>query len=460
MFESILTFYRIQLKRHLRNKLLWCIALTTPIVAKYLVPTHNDGYTIVAVNNAYPILSSSVIGMELGVLSALLLSPLFYIYLRVSRIKISPWQIEDVSPLFRSKQTLGHWLADTSIAFLLISTLALAGVILSFFRLPLEQINPLHTFLTCLLIALPAFSFIAALRLIFSARPWLRKALGDVFFFIFWIIGIGMGANLAATPASLSLDIFGYAAPIVMSTNQPITSFVVGSSPNAIDSIIQLEPLNAVKSSAYQVSRVMLLLYAGILAMLSGLVYATKKHTTTKHKSYSLILFGNIIQPLHRMLVKVITLLSSFCPPLLSNLKQFVLSPSTTLLLAVLAILGAFLPFRGLVGPAIWLVAMFPLCYAISLWEKPGWIQFADTLPQSRKNQFVWQCVSASTLMIVLCIPAFVRCIVLGEYIFLPDFIFICLFLPFIIMSLGRLTHSAAAPRLVLIIVWYFYFNL
>ena len=109
-----------QFRRHLKHIALWVVIVLTMIGARFFIPLPEDAYVTLSVNSAYPIASSGVIGLQLGIISALLLTPLAYIYLKAGPTRIHPWQIEDVTPERRLSFSLGQGLGDVAALFFIL----------------------------------------------------------------------------------------------------------------------------------------------------------------------------------------------------------------------------------------------------------------------------------------------------------------------------------------------------
>jgi len=458
MLGTIATFCRLQFKRHIQNPALWLIALTAPIAAHYMVPEQAGTYTVLAINNAFPVLTSAVIGMELGIISALLLSPIVYIFLRVSRIKITSWQVEDVTPANRSKQMLGHWMADTALLWTLLAGLALSGIILSLFRLPLAEVRPLDTVIALLLIACPAFAFIAAIRVFFSSRPLLRGALGDVAFFFLWIFGIVMGSLVVQINGSSLADLFGYASPVINAIDEPVTSFVVGSAPLASEATIEIDALKGILTTDFIISRLFWIIAAALLAIFAGFAFKARKPKASYKKRISSE-FGNVSRTIEDALTSLLPKSRMASAPLWTHIAQITHPGILILILLAISIGGTFLPFRGMVGPALWLVALFPLTRQSGLWENRSLTALTDTLPIPRQTQFMWHAMAGILIMCILCAPSFIRMMVFGDTEPLIDMAFIAIAMPLIITGLGKLTRSGVTARILLLIAWYMYMN-
>ena len=78
----------------------------------------DDGTTIViSVADKLPVMTSSVIGVCLGVVVSTLLMPAAYIYLRANTNRRQPWQVEEVTAASRVAIALGRYGADVSVLF-------------------------------------------------------------------------------------------------------------------------------------------------------------------------------------------------------------------------------------------------------------------------------------------------------------------------------------------------------
>jgi len=459
--RHISTFARIQFRRHLRNPALWLVALATPIAARFMVPGPASDYSVITVNSARPVLTSGVIGMELGIIAALLLSPFAYIFLRASPTRIVPWQIDDISPTRHAAQMLGNWIADTAVLWLVLFCLALAGVIISFFRLPIEDISPLETLFATMVIAAPALAFIAALRTFFSARPKLRGAGGDVVFFLVWLGGIMMASAYfmaGTTPLAIS-DLFGWAASLSGGVEAEIHSIAIGSS-FGMSGFIDIDAMSGVLNRDFLLSRVFWLVMAALLAGLGGLAYRPRSpsHRGKKlsDKKYVTALAGWADKFLGLLLPKTTRTFA----PIWVNFSQIIAPKLYIFILVAAATLGWFLPFRTYAGPAIWLALLFPLTVHSGRWQSRNLTGFTASLPTSKYMQFLWRLLASMLLALFVCLPAIARASIDKQINVVPDIAFMVIGLPVIIMALGALTRSAFFARLLLLLAWYLYLNL
>lgn len=456
--DQIRTHGRIQLIRHLRSPAIWWLALAAPIGARFLVPDEAASYSVLAVNDANLALDSGVIGLQLGVIMAIILSPLAYIFLRAGPTRKTPWQTENVTPARRSALGLGHWLADSLALWVLMLALAAAGVMLAYFRLPFEQVNPLEIILSLCFIAAPALVFIAGIRTIFSMRPWLRKAGGDVLFFLIWLFLITLSAAFFAEGGNASplLDVFGFAAPLSGATDYQIESLYIGGAP-VFDKTIPIDAMAGVTDREFLMSRLFWVCAIGIAVFLSGFVFKPTKIGWTKS-----------VPKAHRELSVFSTVKISGVRPashaIVSKLKSEwfqVLRPKWFAgLLGVAAFAGAILPFRGMVGPAIALLLIFPLTQHGARWRGPEMSKLANLSPTSAFSQFAIRQGAFVMLALALCLPALGRLCVRGEMYQLADIAAVAVGLPVLAIGLSHLTRGPVTGRLVLLILWYGYLNL
>jgi len=459
--DAFVTFFTQQWRRHLRSPAIWIVIIATMIGARYIIPLPEAGYVTLSVNNAYPLPSSSVIGLQLGIVIALLMSPLAYIYLKAGPTRVQPWQIEDVAPSRRLMRNLGQGAADIAALWMMLIFIALAGIILSVFRLPLSDIRPLQTLLVMFVIAAPAMSLIAAVRMFLSNRPILRGAWGDALFFVLWIAGITVAAFMLDSPKGSAFhDIFGYAASIKGSTDVAVTSAAVGGAP-ATDSAISLEPLKAVLSSEFLASRLFWMMMAVGLIALSALLYKPRRMKRTRKGDGLFSKLAKLINPLGDMASKpVIGALGAFHPLVKSGLNQLLQPRWTGLALVMISLSGFVLPFRKAVGPALMLILIFLLSRQSGLWEKRHNRNFRMTLPHNLTSQFFANWFAASLLIGVLLIPSIIGKLMSGTLGgLLPEMVALAVVMPAILLGLGYLTRTGVMGRMIMLAVWYGYLN-
>lgn len=443
-----------QLRRHLRSPAIWALAIAGPVAARYLVPELGSSYSMIAVNDAVLRPSSSVIGLQLGVLTAVLLAPLAYIFLKAGPTRIQPRQVTDVSPRSRSALSLGQWMGDTAAVWGLLLILAMAGVILSLFRLPLDQVAPLETMAAASLIAMPALALIAAVRTLFSMQPALRRAWGDVAFFVLWLVALIFSAAffMDGSGGSPFADVFGFAAPLVTGTSEAVTALNIGG-PSLTGRVLDFDGMAGVTDPAYLLSRMFWLGVAGALAWGSGFVFKAGRVKPQKGKAAEFkgeaVFTSTAVAVVEPTQFGFVSRAVAFATDI--GRPRLVLA-----LVGVIALSGFVLPLRSIVGPALSLVLIFPLTRYGARWRSKSVEQWMTSLPISAQTFFIHRVVIACAVCMVLLLPSLVG-IELGEW---TDALAIGVGLPIIAVTLGHVTRGPVAARLILLILWYGYLNL
>ncbi|MFY8140155.1 MAG: hypothetical protein ACOVMO_05495, partial [Caulobacter sp.] len=103
------------LARYGRSTGLWILLLVVPVGARFMIAARGADFTLIALDNRIPWLTSPVLGVTLGVIIATLLLPVAFIYLRANVTRRQPWQVEEVSPAGRISIAYGRWLADVAV---------------------------------------------------------------------------------------------------------------------------------------------------------------------------------------------------------------------------------------------------------------------------------------------------------------------------------------------------------
>jgi hypothetical protein len=85
---------------------------------------------------------------------------------------------------------LGKWLSNLAVLIALVAVLALAGIVLQFWKGESTQINLAAYLAPYLFIALPFLGFIAACAVLFEAIPVLQGGFGNIVYFMAFIISI------------------------------------------------------------------------------------------------------------------------------------------------------------------------------------------------------------------------------------------------------------------------------
>ena len=443
-----------QIHRHIKSPFVWLLALAGPVGARYLVPDEGADYALIGVNDGVLQQSASAIGLQLGVIVAVLFTPLAYIFLRAGPTRIQPRQVTDVVPRSRPALSFGRWLGDTAVLCGLLLTLSMAGILLSYFRLPVENTQPLETLLATMIVAAPAMAVIAAIRNIFVMRPGLRVAGGDVAFFIVWMAGLTLSAAffMDGSGGNPVFDVFGYAAPLATGTSEPVSSLVIGSAPMGGE-VIAFDGMAGVTNPDYLLSRLFWIAVSGLLVILAGFVFKPGKPKPIKRPRtahHGPAYFGSDrVPPLQS---KGLGLLAKCRANLLELAKPYWMLA----LISVVSIAGLFLPLRGMVGPALALLLIFQMTLYGARWREKSTESWLGVLPTQTPLRVLVRSTAAIMFGMVALLPSIFT--VQPEQ--WADIMAIGLGIPIISIGLGYLTRGPVAARVILLILWYGYLNL
>jgi len=311
-------------------------------------------------------------------------------------------------------QSLGQWAADTLTLWIILAVLTVAGAVLSFFRLPTDVTwNPLAMAVTLWLPAAPALALIAAIRTVFDARPWLRKWLGDVLFFILWLAAlispmIASAASGDGLSVTTILDAFGFAAPIAGSTDEVMSGVtIIGSSEST--ERISLDALRGALAPAYLGSRFFWLTIALALAGLAGVIYKPRvaklqKHVTQSHSKALLRSKARTQKALSNPIK--ITPTSPFIATFISETRLILRGKIMLILIIGAALIGGVLPYEKMAGPAIWLALLFPVTAESGRWQSQNTRQFFETTGLSFWRRAALFYLASVTIFCVAHIPA------------------------------------------------------
>jgi len=458
----------IDLKRYLRSPGLLLVALAVPVAAHYMVPDQDASYAVMTVNGVKPVLTAPVLGLELGVLAATLLTPLAYIFLRAGPTRHQPWQISDVAPHSRVLSILGRWAADTAALWMLLMVLTLAGLVLGVFRIEGKN-NFFQTIIGLWLPAAPALALVAAIRLFLDARNITRRWLGDLTFFIAWIFLTVMGILSAEDPETKLMvsrpftDVFGFISPIIGSVNYPVTNITIGGATNMGNSI-SVDAWQGITDATYVQARLFWLAISAGLAMLAGFIWEPMKTRQPKFKKSNLqdvtvAPRASISDIAFKAPAAVAAGSTNYLAVIISEIRIILKSKAWLICLAVVAIMGALFSFRTIAGPAILLILIFPLTEASSRWQAKSTRNLLDTLGTGKIQRTVLLFIASLSVAALVLLPACFRMIITGEWQWVAHIGAMIFLAPALIIAAGYFTRSAVTGRMIMLIIWYIYLS-
>ena len=460
LFKASVVFDAV---RYLRSPALIYVALATPIAAYYMVPRDGASYAVLSINGSNPVMTASVLGLELGVVAALLLTPLAYIFLRAGPMRQRPWQISDVTPQSRIVWALGRWVSDTFMLWALLTFLTVAGLILGLFRIG-AQSNVLHTIVALWLPAAPALALVAGIRMLLDARNLTRNWFGDVIFLAVWLALIivstmGTGQTESGGMSSNAMvDAYGFTAPIVQAVDGPLDQVaIIGA---AAGGQIAVDAWAGVTSPDYVMARGFWMAVAMSLALLAGLVWGPRKAKTRMLKANAASRGRvSVLDVPFQAPVAQSTASPNLFAIILAELAQVFQARIWLLVLAAAAVAGAVLDFRSMAGPVLLLALIFPLTEASARWQNHTLVQWLNTLGPDRLQRGLARWIAHGLIATLVLLPATVRMVLDGSTLWLAHVAIIALAVPAFIVAAGWITRSSVAARLLLLIGWYAYLS-
>lgn len=442
-------------RRLLRGRGWMIAALAAPVAAHFMLPSADASYAVMAINGAQPVLDPAVLGLELGVLSAVLLTPLAYVFLRAGPTRIQPVQLFSVSPHARGAEALGRWAAETGLLWLLLAFLSAAGVTLGLLRF--GQADALQTLVALWAPAAPALALTAAVRRLLDARMGLRGWVGDVVFFVFWIFALSSGGLAAMAQARSAaaglLDPFGYVTPVVLASNEPVQTLSIGASPASDGARVEIAAWRGVADPLYLAGRIGWLAVAAFLAWVSGAVLAPRWAQTKPGKQRK---SGGAPRPLpatrngaplRRAVAPTLSLTRTFIAQLLRDRMW-------TVVLLLAAALGAAQPHGMGAGPLSALALIFVATDVYGRWQPVSLRGLLRLTPHASAAPvaFLAGCWAVAALAQL---PALLA-VALGAQTALSTgwVVFLC-GAPVAVALLTAISRSSTAARLLMLMAWY-----
>jgi hypothetical protein len=447
------------LARYARSRALWLMLLVAPIGARYMLPFEDGGGIKIAVGDALPVMTSSFLGVSLGIIVSTLVLPIAWLYLRSNTTRRQPWQVEEVTPASRIAIALGRFIVDAGVLLAILATLNLAGLYLAIFMLEGGALNAGELTFALWVVAAPAMIGLAALRILFDARPLLRSGFGDFAYFCVWMASIAVPAATEKSEPGFGAnmwDFAGFVTPLKYGAPPGTDSFSIGGGFLATGTI-DLDVMAGLTSPGYLESRLAWIGIAVALVVLAGLIYAPHK---AKKKAVLTGRLGALLNagPPPKAIAKAPAAKRAALAALGLVASEFRLigSGRAFLLLAgAVAVIAAVAPdFRHVSSPAALLLLVFALSAHAGRSEARGLVALTKVAafpPMARRVAFV---AAGALWAALLAAPAMLRHAPI-ETLTLASATGASAALAAIVLS--ALTGSAFAARLVLLVLWYGY---
>ena len=447
------------LLRYGRSRALWLMLLVAPLGARYMLPFEDGGGVKIAVGNALPVMTSPFLGVSLGIIVSTLVMPIAWLYLRSNTTRRQPWQVEEVTIGSRIAVALGRFAADAAVLLGVLAALNLAGIYLSTFMLEGDALNIAELSFAMWVVAGPAMIGLAALRILFDARPLLRSGFGDFAYFCVWIgsIAAPIATDKAEHPSfgANMWDFAGFVTPLKYGAPPGTDSFSIGGG-FAATGTIDLDVMAGLMSPGYLESRLAWIGVAIALVIIAGLIYAPHK---AKKKAVLAGRLGALLNagPPPRAIANAPAAKRAPADAVGLVISEFRLIGSGRvflLLAAVVAAISALADFRHVASPAALLLLLFALSAHAGRSEARGLVALtkaAPFAPMARRGAFI---VAGALWTTLLALPAAAPAVALDV---LPLAAASGAVAATVAIVLSTLTGSSFAARLVLLVLWYGY---
>ncbi|MEQ1812236.1 MAG: hypothetical protein ABL889_20070 [Terricaulis sp.] len=446
------------LLRYGRSRALWLMLLVAPLGARYMLPFEDGGGVRIAVGDALPVMTSPFLGVSLGIIVSTLVLPIAWLFLRSNTTRRQPWQVEEVTIGSRVAIALGRFGADALVLLGVLAALNVAGLYLATFMLRGDALNIAELSFAMWVVAGPAVIGVAALRILFDARPLLRSGFGDFGYFCTWmgsLIAPIVTSKSAPSFASNMHDFAGFVRPLTYGAPGPADDFSIGGGFLATGTI-NLDVMAGLMSPGYLESRLAWIGVALALVVVAGLIYAphkAKKEAVLAGRLGALLNAG----PPPRVVVNAPAAKRAMADAIGLVVSEFRLISSGRVFLilaAAVAVMSAFTDFRHAASPAALLLLLFALSAHAGRSEARGLValtKVAPFAPMMRRVAFV---IAGALWTTLLALPAAAPAVALDV---LPLAAASGAIAATVAIVLSTLTGSSFAARLVLLVLWYGY---
>jgi hypothetical protein len=447
------------LLRYQRSWGLWLLLLVAPVGARFMISDEDGRGVAIAIGDHLPILTSPVLGVWLGIVVTTLLLPIGYIYLRANTTRRQPWQIEEVTAGSRIAILLGRFGADVAVLLTMLATLTVAGWFLGWLMVS-GPLNLWSITYALWLVAAPSLIGLAAIRIVFDAIPWLRRGLGDFVYFILWMMSIAMPIVVAEQASSLRTNMFDFPGFI-----RPLTAGApVGGKDIAIGGVavkagrVALDVSSGLNASGYAASRMAWVGIAVLLVVLAGAIYRPHKQPkrmTTQGRIAKLLAAGPA-PPADPSAPAAMRATAPWFKLVIAEFRLIGAGRAFKVIALGCAVVGFMPDYRHVGSPVALLLLVFALSAHAGRSEARGLLALTGTAlfpPIARRIAFVVAGIAWSALV---AIPAALISVSAEP---LTVALATGAIAAIIAITLGSVSRSAFAGRIVLLILWYGYLS-
>lgn len=177
------------------------------IVYKY-IPSSNESYLTLSSNNMRGIYNSEWVGSATAILASMILSlPAFFLVKNAIErdVRTGVGQIIATTPISRWMYTMGKMWSNFVLLMSIMAVLMVSALAMQLIRGESYTVELLKLSLPFVYSTLPTIALVASIAIFFESVPLLRKGLGNLIYFVLWIISL----KWSTTAIHSSQDILG-----------------------------------------------------------------------------------------------------------------------------------------------------------------------------------------------------------------------------------------------------------
>lgn len=179
------------LRQRSRSPRFWLVLALILVGAAFCFPTVESGYLIVASHGARGYYSSAWVGLSLALMFANFIGLIGFYVVRgtlTRDFETRIWQLLVATPMTRAGYLLAKWLSHLVVFACMVIPALLVGLAAQMVRAENTSIDLIELFKPALVLTLPALAVTAMFAIWFDLLPWLRRTLGNVIYFVLWMV--------------------------------------------------------------------------------------------------------------------------------------------------------------------------------------------------------------------------------------------------------------------------------
>lgn len=168
----------------------WALMLICAVATWFVFPSQQADYMVLAMDGYRGSYSSAWMGMIVSMLFIWLSLVGFYVIRGAlyQDMVTKVWQLLVTTSLNRWSYLVAKWLGQMFTLVTLLLPVFAVAIAAQFFHSEDTQLSILELFKPFVLLSLPCIALMSAIAIVFDIVPWLRKTLGNVIYFVMWLV--------------------------------------------------------------------------------------------------------------------------------------------------------------------------------------------------------------------------------------------------------------------------------